>query len=82
MTSNLQPVSGSHCYPVAGGGNGCWNPFNLVQNESIALGLNWRQDLGGTFKLDNKLRYTITVRTGARGRCFRWSRFRIPSSTS
>lgn len=58
VTSNLQPVSGSHCYPVVGGGTGCWNPSNLVQNESIALGLNWRQDLGGTFKLDNKLRYT------------------------
>jgi outer membrane receptor protein involved in Fe transport len=41
-------------------GRGQWllEPVNLVQNESIALGLNWRQDLGGTFKLDNKLRYS------------------------
>jgi len=56
-TSNLQPGSASHCYPVVGGGRDCWDPSDLVRNKSYAVGLNWKQDLGGTFKIDNKMRY-------------------------
>ncbi|MFM2370686.1 MAG: hypothetical protein RIS85_408, partial [Pseudomonadota bacterium] len=58
VTSNLQPESGSHCYPVVGGGRDCWNPTDLVHNQAYAVGLNWKQDLGGTFKIDNKMRFT------------------------
>jgi outer membrane receptor protein involved in Fe transport len=57
-TSDLQPKDAAHCYPVVGGGSDCWDPTDLVRNRAMAVGLNWKQDLGGTFHLDNKMRYS------------------------
>ena len=58
VTANLQPKSGAHCYPVVGGGSDCWDPTNLVNSRAYSVGLNWKQQLGGTFKVDNKARYS------------------------
>lgn len=58
VTSDLQPAAGAHCFPKVGGGQGCWNPTNLVKNVSYSVGLNWKHDLGGSFHIDNRMRYS------------------------
>jgi outer membrane receptor protein involved in Fe transport len=58
VTSNLQPISGSHCYPKVGGGQGCWNPSDLVHSRALAFGMTWKHDLTDTVHIENKARYS------------------------
>lgn len=49
---------GDRAYTTFDGQSKVWNPADAVHSRAIEVGLNWDQELGGGFRVENKARYS------------------------